>query len=86
MTEYTIVTGESAEGLSEKVNEMISEGWKAQGGVLGDTQNCMQAMVKTAKNTDSLSAMVSKLIAKNEALKPGHKIIVKVKDEDCDCC
>jgi hypothetical protein len=31
--EYTIVTGQKKEDLIKKVNELILEGWKPQGGI-----------------------------------------------------
>ena len=37
--EYDVIYASSVEGLIKKVNQVIAEGWKPQGGVIVSTQN-----------------------------------------------
>jgi len=46
MIRYCVVEETNTEKLEEKVNLLISQGWKPQGGISARTYSYQQAMIK----------------------------------------
>jgi RecB family endonuclease NucS len=59
-TEYRIIVENCSVRLTERVNEMLNEGWELQGGVSGHTRTSQQSSNWTSHTPMWAQAMIKK--------------------------